>query len=426
MSVNLPVLVTLGVAACAGLTPSRACSSELHLIAHVGTTPADAKVRAAQARVEADPSAQALVQLGWAFVGVARRTQDPGHYTLARSCAEAAIVRNNEDLDALLLRGHVLHSQHRFAEAERVARQLLDRRGLWVDLALLGDALVDLGKLDEAADAYQRMMDAKPGPLAYGRAAHLRWLRGDLAGAIELMARAARSVGPDAETEAWHRVRLGELILPLGRADAVRDLATSALELVPGFPPALLLAGTCDVVQGLGSRACDTLREAVNACPEPRYLWALIEAQRQAGRAAEARATETELLRRGAATDARTLALYLATTERQSLQAVRLATNEMRSRRDVHTLDALAWALFRAELPYEALPIARLAVAHETVDARLLLHAAIIETAVGEDSRGRELRERLRALERALWPSERALVAGLDASLQNSVVGKRR
>ena len=58
------------------------------------------------------------------------------------------------------------------------------QREVALDYGLLGDALMEQGRLTEAAAAYQRMVDLKPFYQSYTRAAHARWMRGDLDGAI--------------------------------------------------------------------------------------------------------------------------------------------------------------------------------------------------------------------------------------------------
>jgi hypothetical protein len=47
--------------------------------------------------------------------------------------------RQSGSPEAMLLRGHALHSQHRFHEAEALAQQLVAKRGLGFDYGLLGD-----------------------------------------------------------------------------------------------------------------------------------------------------------------------------------------------------------------------------------------------------------------------------------------------
>ena len=127
------------------------------------------------------------MQLGWAFVAKARLTSDPGYYKLAEQCSELT----SQDSDALLLKGHIFRALHRFKEAEEVARQLAaGDTSRWQYFALLGDALMEQGKLAQSVDAYQRMIDLRPCLQTYARVAHLRWLKGDLAGAEELMVKA--------------------------------------------------------------------------------------------------------------------------------------------------------------------------------------------------------------------------------------------
>ena len=69
----------------------------------------------------------------------------------------------------MLLRGHVLQNLHRFKEAEPLARELVARRGSPFDHGLLGDLLMEQGKLDAAIQSYQAMVDLKPDPQAYAR-----------------------------------------------------------------------------------------------------------------------------------------------------------------------------------------------------------------------------------------------------------------
>ena len=121
----------------------------------VGETTVDTEIRRLQEKIRISPEANPLiVQLGWAFVAKARLTSDPGYYKLAEQCSELT----SQDSDALLLKGHIFHALHRFKEAEEVARQLTaGDTSRWQYFALLGDALMEQGKLAQSVDAYQRM-----------------------------------------------------------------------------------------------------------------------------------------------------------------------------------------------------------------------------------------------------------------------------
>ena len=78
-----------------------------------------------------------------------------------------------------------------------------------LDFGLLGDTLMEQGRVSDAAAAYQKMIDLKPFYQSYTRAAHLRWLKGDLGGAVQMMHAAVQAASPrDRESVAWAYSRL--------------------------------------------------------------------------------------------------------------------------------------------------------------------------------------------------------------------------
>ena len=157
----------------------------------------DRKIQTAQRRVkQASDPRPFLEQLGWLYVTKARTSHDQGFYKLAEQCALTLEAADSKSPAALLLRGHVLISFHRFAEAEAIARELVAQRTLPFDYGLLGDALVEQGRLAEAVSAYQRMVDLRPDLQSYSRVAYMRWLKGDLDGAIEVARLAAARCEP--------------------------------------------------------------------------------------------------------------------------------------------------------------------------------------------------------------------------------------
>ena len=296
-----------------------------------------------------------LEQLGWAFVTKARESFDPGFYKLAEQCARCIEKRNPQSQEAMLLRAHVLQNLHRFKESETLARRLVQQRGLSFDYGLLGDALMEQGKLNDAVEAYQQMMNLKPDLRAYARAAHMRWLKGDLAGAIEAMQLAVSAATPqDAESAAWVNTRLAIYLFHAGKFNEAEQRCALALSLQNNYPPTLLLQGRILLAQSRFGEAVDALQSAVKLNPLPEYQWTLAEALRIAGKENEASEVEAQLCQRGASSDPRTLALYLATRHESPETALRLARAELDSRSDVFTHDALAWSLAAAGKVTEA------------------------------------------------------------------------
>ncbi|HET9418407.1 MAG TPA: tetratricopeptide repeat protein, partial [Chthoniobacterales bacterium] len=271
----------------------------------------------------------ALEQLGWAFVAKARESFDAGFYKLAEQCARCIEKRNPHSHEAMLLRGHVLHNLHRFKESETLARQLVEQRGLNFDYGLLGDALMEQGKLNEAVAAYQQMMNLKPDLHAYARAAHMRWLKGDLAGAIEVMQLAVDAASPlDAESAAWVNTHLASYQFQAGRFAEAEQRCAVALSFQSNYPPALLLRGKMLLAQDKFEAATDDLQTAAKLNRLPEYQWALADALRAAGQINEASSSEAELRRLGATSDPRTLAIFLSTRHESPEVALRLAKAE--------------------------------------------------------------------------------------------------
>jgi tetratricopeptide (TPR) repeat protein len=379
------------------------------LIPHTGDALLDKQIAQAQEAVRAGRTpAVALERLGWLFVAKARSSFDDGFYKRAEQCALCLNSRQPGDAGAMLLRGHVLHNLHRFKEAEPIARHLASTRGAAFDYGLLGDVLMELGHLNEAAAAYQKMMDLRPDSRALARAAHLRWLKGDLPGAVAAMQEAARSVGSrEAESAAWMHTRLGFYHLASGEAALADEACAAALRLQTDYAPALLLQGRAHLAVGEGAEAVEPLQRAVRFNPLPEYQWALAEALFESGSVNEAHKVQAELRKHGAERDPRTFALYLATRCEDVEVALSLAQHELKQRADVFTHDALAWCLARADRLEEARIHMKMALAEGTSDGRLFFHAAVIAAKSGRADEARRFRARAESLAQLLLPSER-------------------
>src|SRR5207248_4035275 len=114
------------------------------------------------------------------------------------------------------------------------------------------------GHFEAAADAAQKMVDLKPNLPSYSRASWLAWLHGDVPAATEY-ARLAIDAGGDRsdnEPQAWVIVQAAMIFWSqgdLGGADAGFD---TALDRVPGYPPALVGKARVALAQG---RAADAV-----------------------------------------------------------------------------------------------------------------------------------------------------------------------
>ena len=135
----------------------------LVLTPQAGKSHTDKEISQLQQRIREGRNVELwLDRLGWAFVAKARESFDPGFYKLAEQCALYIEKRNPQSQEAMLLRAHVLQNLHRFKESEALARLLVEKRGLSFDYGVLGDALMEQGKLGDAVEAYEQMMNLKP------------------------------------------------------------------------------------------------------------------------------------------------------------------------------------------------------------------------------------------------------------------------
>ena len=381
--------------------PNRAC-----LVTIAASSGDDSEIAKLQEDLrEQHAPTRAAEQLGYRFISKARLTNDAGFYTVAEQAATCLESMQPTDPAALFLRGHVLHQMHRFREAEAIARRLVTQREFVLDFGLLGDALMEQGHLAEASDAYQKMMDLKPFYQSYVRAAHLRWLKGDLDGAIEMMTQAVKAASPrDPESVAWAYARLAMYELQRGQFAEAERLTASSLRFVSDYAAALLVHGRIQLAANKPAEALASLEKAARLNPLPEYNWALADTLRSLNRIDDAIKIEQTIVADGG--DPRTIALYLSTRETDTDTAVNLARAELERRGDIFTLDALAWALARAGRVDDASTVMARALSEGTQDGRLFLHAAAIAAAGGHPEHAARWARKAWTFRFTLLPSE--------------------
>ena len=405
----LPLLVGLAVGAL--LLRERAPQRDPLAAALAPVAGDDANARDIARLQSAIASADAprlLERLGWAFIARARREDDPGFYKLAERAAQAMLERIPEDDGALLLLGHALASQHRFAEAEAIARPLAARRGLPADHGLLGDVLLSQGRIAEATPAYQAMMDLKSDSHAYARAAELRWQTGDVLGAVDAMAVAARATSArSVDTFAWTWATLALYQRRAGAYAAATRSCDIALEVAPDSATAWTVRGRILLAEERPAEAADAFGRAAARSPLPETLWAYAEALRAAGRDEDAARAEARLVATGERADPRGLALYLAARRTDLPRALRLLARELEARQDATTLGAIALAQSAAGDASGAWSVMQRALAAGTPDPRLQLQAGLVAAAAGRPA---DAKAKFRAAAERRWlllPSER-------------------
>jgi tetratricopeptide (TPR) repeat protein len=388
-----------------------------------GQTPVDQDlVRLQDAARRSPEKVETWLALGHAWIRKARGTGDPGYYLNAGACAEVALRQSPDQRLALSLKGMVLLNAHRFADARAFAEAALKQDPDDVlALGVLSDAQLELGNFEAAVSAAQRMVDLKPNLPSYSRAAHLRWLQAD-AQAAKQFYRSAIDAGNDprdAEPLAWTLVQTAMIFWHEGDLEGADAGFRVALQKLEGYPPALVGQARVALAKGEAQRAVELLERAQAQSPLAETAWLLGDAKEAAGDAQGAQAAYAEVTRLGRQGDHLTLALFLATKDREHEEALRLAEAERAIRPNTHVEDTYAWALYRAGKLAEARAASDRARALGTKEPRLLFHAGAIRIAQGETAEGQALVKQALSLNPAFDVSgaaeARRLLAGQPA-----------
>jgi len=363
---------------------------------------ADHAVQAGQRRVARYPgSAGAHYRLGDAYVLKARESGDPAYLDLAERALRRALELAPGHAGAIRHVAYVHSARHEFAEAEREARRAIALDPGDADAwGILGDALLELGRYEEAGAAYRAMAERGAGLPALARLSGLKSLMGDPEAAIadlEHAVEAGLAAGQPRESVAWARCQLGADRFGLGDLRGADAELAAALDLLPGYHRVLAGLAQVRAAQGRDVEAVELYRRALAVIPLPEYAAALGDVYTRMGRDAEAR-RQYELVQYVGRLDAARPALYnrelvyFYADHRVELErALELARLEVTARPGIGAHDALAWTLLQLDRPEEARGAIDRALALGTRDARLFFHAGMIYRRLGDQARAREL-----------------------------------
>jgi tetratricopeptide (TPR) repeat protein len=346
-------------------------------------------VRQLQGGLRASPNnVRGLGLLGLAYQQRARETGDPAWYVKSGGVLRRALRLAPKDLVATTGLGSLELSRHRFAEALALGRRAVAiSPSTAAGYGVVGDALVELGRYDEAFRAFDRLANLKPGLAAYARVSYARELRGDREGAVEAMRLAGTAAIGQREPTAWVQVQLGKLEWNRGRYGGAAAYYRAALRTQPGYVQALDALAQVEAARGRYAHAIALERRAQQTIPLPQFAGFLGDLQRAAGMPREARQSYAlvgvidRLLRaNGVRTDLE-LALFRADHGSASLELARRAQH---ARPSIDGDDVLAWTLQRSGRCKEALVYSRRALRLGTRDALKFFHRGMIERCLGD------------------------------------------
>ena len=373
-------------------------------------------------RVRAEPhDAQALTELGFAYQLRWRETADASYLPRSEAALRRAVRYGSEDANAVLGLGSLALIRHEFRRAltyGRRAEQLLP--GSSRPYGVVGDALVELGRYEEAFASFDRMISLRPSLASYARVAYARELVGDRSGAVAAMRLALESAAGQPEPAAWAHVELAKLELALGHVDGARRHTTAALRALPGYASARVELAQVEAAAGDLPAAIRVARLATESTPTAQAVTLLGDLLERSGRHAEAhrqRATVAVIDRLLAASGVRVdleTAVYRADNLIRPSETVVLARRARADRPSIYGDDAVGWALARAGRCEEAIPWLERALRLGTQDGLLLFHRGYAAGCAGRRMEMHTWYERARAVNPAFsvrWaPVARMLV----------------
>ncbi|HEV2378358.1 MAG TPA: tetratricopeptide repeat protein [Terriglobia bacterium] len=381
-----------------------------------GQSATDRNIQGLQVRAKIYPQDYRIYDgLGAAYIQKGRETADSSYYELARQALNKSLDLLSNDPGAASAKTHmavVSMAEHQFEDAIRWAQEALALgSGDPAPWAILGDALTDLGRYDQATAAYAHLRDpadaegASPG-VAYehdSRVAYLEFLKGDSQGAKRLMQAAissALALHLPRENVAWSQYQLGEICFRSGDLECAERAYQAGLEVQPDSYRNLAGLGELRAAQRRNAEAIALLERALAIVPFPMYAAALYDLEIKADHPAEAK-KQYDLIQFISRLNPinerlfyRELALFYADHGLKLDESVALARKEIEVRQDIYTWDILAWTLYKNNRAEEAAQAMQKALAPGTEDALLYFHAGMIEARCGHPELARTLLER--------------------------------
>jgi tetratricopeptide (TPR) repeat protein len=336
--------------------------------------------------------AKSLALLGLAYQQRARETGDPSYYTKSDGILREALQIAPGDLLATSGLGSLALARHQFRNALELGEKAKEISPTTArNYGVIGDALIELGRYQQAFEMFDHMSRLKPGLPSYSRVSYARELLGDHDGAISAMKLALDATRGAKEPYAWTLVQLGKLYWAVGQIDQAETVYRQALQVFPSYVYALDALGQVEFARGDTAAAIELTKQAVDQIPLPQFVTQLGDLYASAGQTklAQQQYDLMDAIRRlfvanGSKVDLET-SIYYADHGIRLPQALELARTALADRPGIYGDDALAWALERNGRCEEALTYSKRALRLGTLDANLYFHRGMIEQCLGHD-----------------------------------------
>jgi tetratricopeptide (TPR) repeat protein len=369
------------------------------------------------------------VQLAQLCVQEARITGRHHEYIpKAQTLLEEALSRAPQDLEALLAKASVLMTLHKFEGAKALAEQAIKiapRNAM--SHGILSDALLEMGDYEQAVQMCDKMLSLRPDLRSYARAAYLRELHGDVAGAQHVMKMACDAGVTGHENRAWTLYQLGKLYFNEGKLDTATYIFNGILAERPEYAYARSGLAQINLAQKNYTEALATLKQIYQDTPDHAFLEQLVEAYHLAGQTAEAERMTKLVIeayaqheQEGWQTDLE-YARFCTNYDLNLAEALQRAQREFERRpNNIDALEVYAAALYKNGQAEKAEPLMKQALRLQTQRPSLYFHAGMIAHQLGKHEEARPYLQHALALGPTLFSREAELARAALAAMRQS------
>lgn len=363
------------------------------------TAERDTQIRVWSYALSQDPkSAIALTQLSGLYLQRARETGDDNNYFEAEKLARRSLaLRINRNGPAFVTLAAALVAQHRFQEAESVAKDLVAYDPSVPQYrAQLGEIQMELGQYDAARVSFDSLYPVRTHLSIAPRLARWEEMNGNIAGARKLLtdALAAAKSRRDLPREqlAWFHLRVGDIDMRNGRLRRARAMFEAGLAIEPSDYRLLDAMAHLEAVEGNPKKAIEYGERGIAIKLDPATLGLIGDSYAALGDSARAqeyyRTMEVAVAGQPGAYH-RAWSLFLLDHDLRVPEVLGNVRKELEARKDVYGYDLLAWALHKQRRDREAHDAMIEARRLGTRDAMLFYHEGMIDRALGNSKRAR-------------------------------------
>ncbi len=364
--------------------------------------------RAAQARVNAETRIKFLAGraardpldvpdlnlLAVEYMQRARETGDVSWLSRAADALERSLrIRLNDNYDGLALYASLNNTRHDFARGVELAQAALAQKPKEAyAYGALGDGYMGVGRYEDAAAAYEKMVTTERDVASFSREALLFTLTGRLDDAESMWKASLKATEGDIVPEhaAWVHAQLASFYFLKGDIERAGQEYQRSLDAFPGYVYGLGGMGRVAAARGDLRAALDYYTRAVNTVPLPEFVIALGDVYATAGdhKHAEAQydlvgAIEQLYAANGVNLDLQ-IGLFNADHDRNVAATVERAKTASAAQPSVQAADMLAWVQYKAGNIDDARAAIERALRTGTLEPLVLFHAGMIYKASGD------------------------------------------